>query len=131
MPRRISKIDGPDPVDAYVGERVRAERIRLGWSQTDLGVAIGVTFQQVQKYERGANRVSASMLVRTAQALQVPIAEFFPPADLDLKSGQRLELGSIKGGAALTECFIAMSAPRRALLTQIAKEFAAPDRQLR
>lgn len=124
MPRTTALVDGPDPVDCYVGDRVRAERIKAGWSQTDLGRAIGVTFQQIQKYERGANRVSASMLVRTAKALGVPVVDFFPPADLELKPGERVELKAVKGGVALTHYFLAMDASRRNLLVQIAKEFA-------
>ena len=125
MPRTIAIIDGPDPVDRYVGDRVRAERIKLGWSQSDLGKAIGVTFQQIQKYERGTNRVSASMLVRTAKALGVPVADFFPPAEMELKPSERVELKAVKGGAALTGYFMAMDGGRRSLLVQIAKEFAA------
>ena len=53
---------GPDPIDVAVGARVRIRRRWLGFSQTQLATALGITFQQVQKYERGANRVSASML---------------------------------------------------------------------
>jgi transcriptional regulator with XRE-family HTH domain len=124
MPRSIATVDGPDPVDIYVGDQVRAERIRAGWSQTDLGKAIGVTFQQVQKYERGTNRVSASMLVRAAKALGVSVADFFPSEDLDLKPGERVEIKAIKGGAALSEYFLAMDAGQRSLLVQVAKEFA-------
>lgn len=124
MPRTIALVDGPDPVDRYVGDRVRAERIKLDWSQSDLGKAMGVTFQQVQKYERGTNRISASMLVRTAKAFGVPVADFFPPADFELKASQRVELDAVKGGAALTGYFMAMDSGRRSLLVQIAKEFA-------
>ncbi len=128
MPRSIAKVDGPDPVDCYVGDRVRAERIRMGWSQTELGQAIGVTFQQIQKYERGTNRVSASMLVRTAKALGVHVGDFFPPDDLALKLGERVELKALKGGAALSEYFLAMDAGQRSLLVQIAKEFSQSHR---
>ncbi|MBT4938769.1 MAG: helix-turn-helix transcriptional regulator, partial [Rhodospirillaceae bacterium] len=55
--RRTIKDDGPDPIDKYVGSRVRARRVGLRISQTKLGEAIGVTFQQVQKYENGTNRI--------------------------------------------------------------------------
>jgi transcriptional regulator with XRE-family HTH domain len=73
--------DRRDPVDASVGARVRLARKMRGQSQQALAVAIGVTFQQVQKYERGANRISASMLVRIAAALGVSVAELFGPAE--------------------------------------------------
>lgn len=69
--------DEPDPIDIAVGARVRRRRLEVGLSQSALGDVVGVTFQQVQKYERGANRVSASMLAKVAKALSAPIAYFF------------------------------------------------------
>src|SRR5579872_1565105 len=67
----------PDPVDRHVGARVRFRRRSCGVSQTDLGEALNLTFQQVQKYERGANRISASKLYGVARALGSPIEFFF------------------------------------------------------
>jgi transcriptional regulator with XRE-family HTH domain len=67
----------PRPVDAHAGERVWQRRKLLGMTQTDLGDAIGLTFQQIQKYERGANRISASRLCDLARLLDVPIEYFF------------------------------------------------------
>lgn len=66
-----------DPVDLAVGARIRLLRKLRGLSQQALAEAAGVTFQQIQKYERGANRVSASMLSRIAGALETPVAEMF------------------------------------------------------
>ena len=68
------------PVDSLVGERIRLLRKRRNMSQTDLGKALGVTFQQVQKYENGKNRVGASRLHQVATALNVPITELFDGA---------------------------------------------------
>src|ERR1700730_17173912 len=68
----------PDPVDVYVGGRVRTRRLLLGMNQEELARALGLTFQQVQKYESGANRVSASRLWEIAGILNMPIAYFFP-----------------------------------------------------
>ena len=65
------------PVDVHVGARLRFRRKLLGLSQTALGNALGLTFQQVQKYENGANRISASRLYQTASILDVPIPFFF------------------------------------------------------
>ena len=65
------------PTDIAVGRKVRERRMLLGWTQQRLAEALGVSFQQVQKYERGANRFSASTLEATAKALQVPISYFF------------------------------------------------------
>ena len=67
----------PDPTDTHVGARVRMRRLMLDISQTDLAVAVGVTFQQVQKYEKGKNRISASRLQQMSSVLQVPIPFFF------------------------------------------------------
>jgi DNA-binding XRE family transcriptional regulator len=65
---------GPDPIDVEVGRRIRARRTAVGISQTALAKALGLTFQQVQKYEKGTNRVSASTLVRVARELGVTVA---------------------------------------------------------
>jgi transcriptional regulator with XRE-family HTH domain len=67
----------PNPTDRYVGARVRMRRLMLGMSQTALGNSLGVTFQQVQKYEKGTNRIGASRLQQIAGTLQVPVAFFF------------------------------------------------------
>lgn len=67
----------PNPVDVYVGKRLRQRRTLLGMSQTVLGDAVGLTFQQIQKYERGANRMGASRLFDIANVLDVPISYFF------------------------------------------------------
>jgi transcriptional regulator with XRE-family HTH domain len=66
-----------DPIDTHVGQRLRMRRSLLSMSQEKLGSAIGVSFQMVQKYERGDCRVGASRLMKIAQALQVPVAFFF------------------------------------------------------
>ncbi|WP_349956601.1 helix-turn-helix transcriptional regulator [Rhizobium sp. ZPR3] len=67
----------PNPIDAYVGSRVRTRRLMLGMSQERLAEQIGVTFQQVQKYEKGTNRIGASRLQAIASVLAVPVAFFF------------------------------------------------------
>ncbi len=67
----------PSPVDVHVGARLRVRRTLLGMSQTRLGDAIGLTFQQMQKYEKGANRISASRLFALSRVLDVPIQHFF------------------------------------------------------
>ena len=74
---RGSGADGPHLVDRHVGRRVCEKRIALGYNQTDLGQALGVTFQQVQKYEKGANRISASKLWDIARFFRVDIGYFF------------------------------------------------------
>lgn len=67
----------PHPVDVTVGNRVREMRIRKGMSQQALGEQVGVSFQQVQKYERGTNRMGSSRLVQVADVLDVPVSTFF------------------------------------------------------
>src|SRR6187431_2325659 len=67
----------PNPTDKYVGSRVRMRRLMLSMSQEKLGEKLGLTFQQVQKYEKGSNRIGASRLQHIAQILQVPVSFFF------------------------------------------------------
>ncbi len=86
--RRQVSVDGPDPVDVHVGARVRERRVMMGLSQTTLATKIGLTFQQVQKYERGANRVSASMMWRMGEVLDVPISYFFDGLERNEPAGQ-------------------------------------------
>lgn len=69
--------DGPHPVDRHVGLRIRMRRKEMGVSQERLAEALGITFQQVQKYERGANRVSASKLWEIAGTLRTPVSYFY------------------------------------------------------
>jgi transcriptional regulator with XRE-family HTH domain len=75
------KSDKPNPIDVHVGSRVRLRRNMLGLSQEKLGEAIGLTFQQVQKYERGANRIGASRLHDLSRVLDVPVSFFFDDMD--------------------------------------------------
>lgn len=82
----------PDPVDVHVGARVRMRRMLLGLSQERLGEAIGLTFQQVQKYERGTNRVSASRLYELSCVLDVPVSYFFEEMDRETASPRRREI---------------------------------------
>ena len=77
MRKRTIKLNGPDPIDKYVGGRVRARRVGLRLSQSKLGGAIDVTFQQVQKYENGTNRIGASNLFKIARALGVGVSFFY------------------------------------------------------
>src|SRR5690349_1103348 len=70
----------PNPTDKHVGSRVRMRRMMLGMSQEKLGDSLGLTFQQVQKYEKGTNRIGASRLQQISHILQVPVAFFFEGA---------------------------------------------------
>jgi transcriptional regulator with XRE-family HTH domain len=70
----------PNPIDKHVGSRVRMRRMMLGMSQEKLGDALGLTFQQVQKYEKGTNRIGASRLQQISLILQVPVSFFFEGA---------------------------------------------------
>ena len=76
----------PNPVDIHVGGRVRMRRTLLGLSQEKLGDAVGLTFQQIQKYERGANRVGASRLYEFSRILDVPVSFFFDELPAELKT---------------------------------------------
>ena len=89
---------GPHPVDVHVGSRVRMRRTLLGMSQEKLGDALALTFQQVQKYERGANRVGASRLFEISRVLDVPVSFFF-----EEMSEETASLESTLPGAAAAE----------------------------
>jgi transcriptional regulator with XRE-family HTH domain len=83
-----------NPVDVHVGGRVRLRRTLLGMSQEKLGDAVGLTFQQIQKYERGANRIGASRLYEFSRALDVPVSFFFDDIPDVLKTAEgRFEVG--------------------------------------
>jgi transcriptional regulator with XRE-family HTH domain len=85
----------PNPTDKYVGSRVRMRRLMLGMSQEKLGEKLGLTFQQVQKYEKGTNRIGASRLQHIAQILKVPVSFFFDGA-----VSKQAEDGSLKAPVA-------------------------------
>ena len=83
--------NGPHPVDRHVGRKVCEKRIALGYNQSDLGRALGLTFQQIQKYEKGANRISASKLWDIARFCNVDVGYFFE--GLQLKPGMAEDEG--------------------------------------
>lgn len=87
----------PNPVDIHVGSRVRLRRTLLGLSQEKLGEAVGLTFQQIQKYERGANRIGASRLFEFSRILDVPVSFFFDDM------AERLKPGDASGAMALAD----------------------------
>lgn len=91
-----------NPIDKIVGTNVRKERVRQGISQTDLGSALGISFQQVQKYERGLNRISASRLVEIARVLKVEITTLFDGVAGELPSAKQLSLADTRRGHKLT-----------------------------
>ncbi|MCK0206949.1 helix-turn-helix domain-containing protein [Starkeya koreensis] len=70
----------PNPIDKHVGSRVRMRRMMIGMSQEKLGESLGITFQQIQKYEKGTNRIGASRLQHISQVLAVPVSFFFDGA---------------------------------------------------
>ena len=93
--RSRQKSDKPNPIDVHVGSRVRLRRTLLGMSQEKLGEAIGLTFQQVQKYERGANRVGASRLYDLSRVLDVPVSYFFEEMAADVAHAAEARLGGM------------------------------------
>ncbi len=88
MPRTRPEDEGPHPVDTHVGAKVKSRRLMLGLSQEELAKSIGLTFQQVQKYERGTNRISVSRLIDIARALKTPL-EYFTDGIATLAEGMR------------------------------------------
>jgi len=85
------KKKAPNPIDVHVGARVRLRRSMMGWSQEKLGDNLGVTFQQIQKYEKGANRISASRMQKISEVLNTPVSFFFE----DVPGSQNAALGGL------------------------------------
>jgi len=115
-------------IDAVVGARIAARRSAMGLSQTRLGQAIGVSCQQIQKYESGQNRVSASRLHAVAMTLGLPVAAFFPdtadaPGDLDLT---RFLTASPEGRALASSFALIESRAVRKAVAQLVSVLAAP-----
>ncbi len=86
----------PRPVDVHVGSRVRLRRTLLGLSQERLGDSVGLTFQQIQKYERGANRIGASRLFEFSNILDVPVSFFFDEMPSDVKKNVVRRIGGLQ-----------------------------------
>jgi transcriptional regulator with XRE-family HTH domain len=89
---RMASKGFPNPIDVHVGSRIRLRRTLLGISQTTLAEAMGLTFQQVQKYEKGTNRVSSSRLVDLANALNVQVPYFFEEMSAGVSAQTPVEL---------------------------------------
>jgi transcriptional regulator with XRE-family HTH domain len=128
----------PNPIDKHVGSRVRMRRMMLNMSQEKLGDALGLTFQQVQKYEKGTNRIGASRLQQISQILQVPVEFFFEGAP-HLGGGSRAEADapshayvseflSSSDGLALTKAFMRIGdAKLRRCIVSLVEQIAALD----
>ena len=110
---------GATPVDAHIGQKIRTRRNLLGLSQTELADAAGITFQQIQKYEKGANRVGAGRLMQFSEALGVPPSYFFEgaptvgkkqpaPQEGELPESSIVSFLGTREGAALVRAFMAI-----------------------
>jgi transcriptional regulator with XRE-family HTH domain len=128
----------PNPIDKHVGSRVRMRRMMLSMSQEKLGGALGLTFQQVQKYEKGTNRIGASRLQQISHILQVPVAFFFEGAPtlqphqdglIDAPSPSYVsDFLATSDGLALTKAFMRIKEPRlRRRIVDLVEEIAERD----
>ena len=100
----------PHPIDVIVGKRIRLRRLQLSLSQTDLGQKLGVAFQQVQKYEKGTNRVSCSRLYDISQILDVPVTYFFSASGdtstgIEVAVAEQFDVPELKDGFRLMTAF--------------------------
>jgi transcriptional regulator with XRE-family HTH domain len=140
MPRLKAKIGIagkkiPNPIDKHVGSRVRMRRMMLGMSQEKLGDGLNLTFQQVQKYEKGTNRIGASRLQHIANILQVPVEFFFEGAPGQLKADGMAsspayvsDFLSTSDGLALTKAFMQIkNAKLRRSIVNAVEEIADDD----
>jgi len=120
----------PNPIDQHVGSRVRMRRLMLAMSQEKLGDALGLTFQQVQKYEKGANRIGASRLEQISHILQVPVAFFFEGALIGraLSMAQIDDFVSDSDGLRLMRAFMRIDdAALRHRIVMLVQEIADDD----
>ena len=118
----------PHPVDVYVGRMIRARRKQLGVNQGSLGDALGVSFQQIQKYERAANRVSCSALVAIAKRLDCAPADLLPPAstgDAGVSVDTYLTLAGAPHGLEVAQAYLAMDPMRQKGLLGVVRALAA------
>jgi len=133
--RRASSEKGAEPVDLFVGAKLRARRLELNMSQTALADAVGLTFQQVQKYEKGTNRIAPSRLQVFATVLGVPVAYFFPigPDPVDSATISPAEkLMQTRQGLRLAEAFVALQGhAAREALVQLAEAMAGIEQEVR
>jgi transcriptional regulator with XRE-family HTH domain len=124
MPKRLTTT-----TDIRIGNLIRMRRVQLGMSQTELGEKLGVAFQQVQKYERGQNRISAGRMPLVAEALGVPISYFYGHDDGAAGVGtaaiDSIELLTERHAVELLEYFRAMTYSQRNALLEIARAVAA------
>lgn len=123
-----TKLETPHPIDKAIGAKICALRLARGYNQSDLGRALGLTFQQIQKYEKGTNRVSGSKLWQTARFLDVDVRELFPPADGVESDAQALasaELGADRSAHELVRHYQAMKPEARKSVLSIARAIAS------
>jgi len=127
VPRKTK--DGPTPIDAHVGVRIRARRSLLGMSQKDLGAKVGLTFQQIQKYERGTNRIGSGRLFEFSCILGVPISYFFD--DMPSALVTYAEQGAKKGKPIPASAPDAQILDRRETLDLVRRFYAIENDQVR
>lgn len=116
--------EAPDPIDVEVGRRIKLRRSAAGITQTELAVHLGISFQQVQKYERGANRVSASMLVHTAKFLGATVADLVGETPDTKEADARLETLAVPGAIPLLEVFARIPPSLRGAVLQLVRVMA-------
>src|SRR6478672_7280851 len=115
----------PNPIDKHVGSRVRMRRMMLGMSQEKLGDALGLTFQQVQKYEKGTNRIGASRLQQISLILQVPVAFFLEEAQ---SPAYVTDFLATTDGLALVKAFMRIPSPKlRRRVVELVQEMGGED----
>lgn len=125
MPR-ITGRTGPDPIDLHVGARVVCRRLEIGVTQINLAKLIGVSFQQVQKYEKGSNRISGSMLLHMARALGVSVAYFYEGLDQSTpEAAIETQLSTTPTGRRALVALRALSAGELAAVTIMLEAFGA------
>lgn len=125
----MKKIETPAPVDVHVGKMIRARRLAIDITQAELAEALGTSFQQVQKYERGANRISASKLYDAAQKLGTTVGAFFEGLDAEGETqtvmGEFADFLELDGAAAMARAYRKLTSAQRRTLVALAEAIPA------
>ena len=137
-------IKKPNPIDIHVGSRVRLRRMLLGMSQEKLGDQMSLTFQQIQKYEKGTNRIGASRLYQIAQILEVPVQFFFDDAPIPAGMSEKTGMGepkmesflyefiSTRDGLELIRAFVSIHDPKvRKRVVDLVRTLSDEDEEIR
>lgn len=111
-------------IDAHVGKQLASARMKMGLNQSEVARMLGLTFQQIQKYEKGTNRMSASVLWTLSEAMDLPIAYFFDGLNDNEKSAEHAFASLGRNGVQMADVYSGLSQKQRTMLLELAREIS-------